>query len=196
MKPLIWQWNLILLYVVYTQVRQDNNRLVKYVEFMPLVWDIGECIFTVIFGLLNKMHLYCHKLRTMTMDGIASMTREWHGLVVWLRENVYQLMGVHCTPHQEDLTMQNANKYIMGLNFLDQTSYKVYRWLDQSSIWRRIKLGIIGNILWRCSNYFQIHNAWWLSRERVMNHLVYYMPTILKAWKIDEPTWYHNVTTF
>lgn len=63
-----------IIYIVYMSKTWETHVLVKYVEFMPLVRGTGECMFTTIYGFLNKMHLDLHKFLAIVMDGVVSMT--------------------------------------------------------------------------------------------------------------------------
>lgn len=57
------------------------------------------------------------------MDGVASINGKQHTLVARLKENVSQLMGIHCIANRKTLTTQGTNTYFPDLNFIDQTSH-------------------------------------------------------------------------
>ena len=130
--------NLIWLYVLYTWAKQ--KKYLFWLNRLSLchLWGTRAWMFTTILGLLNKMHLDLHKLVVIATDEVASITREWQELVARLRENVPQLMGIHCIVHRKALAVQDANKYFPDLNFIVQAANGVYEWLGESSIWRRV----------------------------------------------------------
>ena len=135
-----------------------------------------------------------HKIVDIATDGVASRIGQKHVIIVRFWQNVPQLMGLHCIIHQESLVMLNANKHF-------------WIWISSNNksivcmVWSIINLKednakIIESICDETHIILHIHNIQWFFWGRILDRLVYCMPTILKAWEFDEFICYHNVTSF
>lgn len=107
----------MIIYIIYLSKIREWYILVKHIKLISLVRDIRECLFTIIFGFLNTMHLNLHKLVAIVTDATALMTREQHKLVVRFQKKSTLIDG--CSLYWEALATQNANKYFLDLHIID-----------------------------------------------------------------------------
>ena len=69
----------------------------------------------------------------VSRNGASSMVGNENGFVTFLKKDVPNLVGIHCTAHHEALAALDASKRIHELLFVEKLANKVYSWVQNST---------------------------------------------------------------
>jgi hypothetical protein len=123
----------------------------------------------------------------LATDGASSMIGSKIGTVTLMRNDIPNLVGVHCIAHREAFVISDVSRDIPELILVEKISTKrtneILELLEQMQLDAHRPL--------------QIHNIRWLSRGQVMERLVSIMPAILTIWKKENlKEWYNKACIY
>lgn len=114
-----------------------------------------------------------------------------------MKKDAPNLVSIHCIAYREPLVASNASKRIPELLFVNKLTNKVYSCVQNSTKRNSQLIALQELVQLETLLALQIHGVRWLSRGKVIEKLVVFMPPILTLWKNErKDSWYDKARIF
>ncbi|XP_057813067.2 uncharacterized protein LOC131027099 [Cryptomeria japonica] len=174
----------LVVYAIYLTLEGHGAPISMFMKMMSVSDGKGKTIYDTINQLMNDRGISLTKLVAVSTDGASAMVGRENGFVSLMKQNIPNLISIHCIAHRESLLATNASK--KELLFVEKIANKVHSWI-QNSPKRNNELNELLRVMEiDVLNVLQIHTIRWLSRGEVIISLVKLMPAILTLWKKDK----------
>ena len=74
-----------------------------------------------------------NKLIGLATDGASSMIGSEIGTITLMKNDIPNLVGVHCIAHREALVISDVSRYIPELILVEKIANKVYAWVNNGT---------------------------------------------------------------
>ncbi|GLJ15221.1 hypothetical protein SUGI_0248780 [Cryptomeria japonica] len=176
----------LVVYAIYLTSRSQGAPISMFMKMMAMSDGKGKTIDDTINQLMNDIGLSLTKLIVVSIDGASAMVVRENGFVSLMKQNIPNLISIHCIAHRESLAATDASKRIPELLFVEKIANKVHSWI-QNSPKRNNELNELLRVMQiDVLNVLQIHTIRLLSRGEVIIRLVKLMLAILTLWKKDK----------
>ena len=187
----------LIVYVTYLQCGGCGPKQTEYMGLLKIPNGKGRTIYEHVKHLLGDRCLNMNKLIGLATDGASSMIGSEIGTVTLMKNDIPNLVGVHCIAHREALVISDVSKDIPELILVEKIANKVYAWANNSTKRTHEILELLEQMQLDAHRPLQIHNIRWLSRGQVMERLVSIMPAILTIWKKENLNeWYNKACIY
>ena len=139
----------------------------------------AETITALIVNELKSKGIDIQKMIGISTDGASVMTGKHNGVVKRLRDEVPELIGVHCAAHRCSLAASQAAKFVPELQSYSRTVTSIFYYFSNSAL-RCNKLREIQSLLdMPTLKYAEIHSVRWLSLEQAVRVIYRTFPSLL-----------------
>ena len=187
----------LIVYATYLQCGGIGPQRTEYMGLIKILNGKGRTVYEHLKQLLKDRCLEERKLVGLATDGASSMVGNDIGAISLMRNDIPNLIGVHCIAHREALVIADVSKYFPELMFVEKIANKVYSWANNSSKRTLEIIELLEQMQLVAHRPLQIHNVRWLSRGQVMERLVTIMPAILTIWRKENlKEWYNKACIY
>jgi len=177
----------LIMYVDYLNNYEKHTRFLSNM-FIEKSTANAETITHLVLQELKSKGINLQKLIGISTDGASVMTGRHNGVVKRLRDEIPELIGVHCAAHRCSLAASQAAKFVPELQSYARTVSNIFYYFSNSAL-RSNKLREIQSLLnMPTLKYAEIHSVRWLSLDSAVRVIYRTYPALVIALEHEATT--------